>query len=117
MADFRKLAVWEKAHQLALHVYRVSAGFPPHEQYGLTSQLRRAATSIPSNIAEGAGRGTDGDFGRFLQMALGSANEVEYQLLLARDLAYLDSDMHQSIEPEVIEIKRMLQGLIAKLRD
>jgi four helix bundle protein len=117
MADFRKLAVWEKAHQLTLHVYRVSAGFPPHEQYGLTSQLRRAATSIPSNIAEGSGRGSDGDFGRFLQMALASANEVEYQLLLARDLAYLDSDTHQSIEPEVVEIKRMLQGLIAKLRD
>lgn len=117
MADFRKLTVWEKAHQLALHVYRVSAGFPPHGQYGLTSQLHRAATSIPSNIAEGAGRDTDRDFGGFLQMALGSANEVEYQLLLARDLAYLNSDMHQSIEPEVIEIKRMLQRLIAKLRD
>lgn len=102
---------------MALHVYRVSAVFPPHEQYGLTSQLRRAVTSIPSNIAEGAGRGSDGDFGRFLQMALGSANEVEYQLLLAHDLTYLDSEMYQSIEPEVIEVKRMLQGLIAKLRD
>jgi four helix bundle protein len=85
MKDFRQLKVWEKAHQLALEVYNATKGFPKEELYGLTSQIRRSSMSIPTNIAEGCGRNTDADFARFLQMAMGSASETEYQLILARD--------------------------------
>ena len=86
MQHFRNLLVWQKSHEMVLQVYRISRDFPREELYGLTSQLRRAAVSIPSNIAEGCSRGSDADFGRFLIIALGSSSEVEYQLLLARDL-------------------------------
>lgn len=85
MGDFKKLAVWEKAHRLTLAVYRASGSFPKDELYGLMSQIRRAAASIPTNIAEGSGRGGDRELVRFLHIALGSANELEYQLLLAKD--------------------------------
>jgi len=95
MGDYRRLAVWEKSHQLVLSVYRASSGFPKEEIYGLTSQLRRAAISIPSSIAEGSGRGSDPEMVRFLQIALGSAHEVEYQLLLARDLEWLGETQYQ----------------------
>jgi four helix bundle protein len=90
MQDFRNLKVWERAQQFAVEVYRITAGFPKCEQYGLTSQLQRAAVSIVANIAEGCGRGSDADFARFLQMAIGSAFEVDALLLVARDLKYLD---------------------------
>jgi four helix bundle protein len=86
MKDFRQLKVWAKSHELALSIYRVTNDFPREERYGLTSQIRRSTTSIPTNIAEGCGRNTDADFARFLQMAMGSANETEYQLLLSHDL-------------------------------
>ena len=87
MKDFRDLKAWERAHPLTLAIYRATRAFPREELYGLTSQLRRGATSVSSNIAEGCGRGSDADFARCLQIAMGSASEVEYQLLLARDLA------------------------------
>jgi four helix bundle protein len=83
LKDFRKLKVWEKSHHLALSVYQATSSFPDHEQYGLTSQMRRAAVSIPANIAEGYGRGGDAEFARFLQIASGSAAELQYQILLA----------------------------------
>ena len=83
MKDFRQLKVWEKSHQLALTVYKATKGFPKEELYGLTSQIRRSSMSIPTNIAEDCGRNTDTDFARFLQMAMGSASETEYQLILA----------------------------------
>jgi four helix bundle protein len=89
MKSFRGLKVWHSAHQLTLAVYKATAKFPKEELYALTSQMRRAASSIPANIAEGCGRGTDADFGRFLQIALGSASELEYHLLLAFDLKLL----------------------------
>ena len=89
MKDFRQLKVWEKAHQLALQVYKTTVNFPREELYGLTSQIRRSSMSIPTNIAEGCGRHTDAEFARFLQIAMGSASETEYQLLLARDLEFL----------------------------
>ncbi|NIM98448.1 MAG: four helix bundle protein, partial [Deltaproteobacteria bacterium] len=92
MKDFRKLKVWEKSHHLALSVYRETTSFPDHERYGLTSQLRRAAVSIPTNIAEGCGRGGDAEFARFLQIAYGSAAELQYQFLLANELNFLDTD-------------------------
>ena len=85
MKDFGDLKVWHEAHKLTLAVYRASAAFPREERYGLTAQMRRSAVSVPSNIAEGCGR-RGADFGRFMQIAMGSACELEYQLLLARDL-------------------------------
>jgi four helix bundle protein len=124
MQDFRQLKVWQKAHQLTLAVYRLTAAFPKTEQYGMTSQMRRSAASIVCNIAEGCGRGSDPDFARFLQMALGSASELEYQLLLAKDLGWIEQTTTAStpeLKPEqaeslVIEIKRMLTTFILKLR-
>ncbi|MGQ9850168.1 MAG: four helix bundle protein [Aggregatilineaceae bacterium] len=109
------MQVWHKAHALTLEVYRVSGEFPREEMFGLTSQVCRASSSIPANIAEGCGRGSDGEFGRFLQIAMGSASELEYHLLLARDLGYLDGETHTSLETRVTENKRMLTGLIQSL--
>ena len=116
MKDFRQLKVWQKAHALTLEVYRVTGEFPRSERYGLTSQLRRSVSSVPSNIAEGCGRGTDADFARFLQIALGSASEVEYQLLLAHDLRFLSTPVHQAVAERTTEVKRMLASLLRKLR-
>jgi four helix bundle protein len=87
MGDFKKLKVWQKSHQLALAVYRSTARFPDRERFGLTAQLRRAASSTPANIAEGCGKGTDNELGRYLRISMGSATELEYHLILARDLA------------------------------
>jgi four helix bundle protein len=89
MQDFRQLKIWERAHQLTLAVYSNTASFPHEERYGLTSQIRRVAVSIPANLAEGCGRGGDADFRRFVQIAMGSACELEYHLLLACDLKLL----------------------------
>ncbi len=110
MRDFKKVKVWEKAHQLVLHVYRSTALFPREEAYGLTSQIRRAAASIPANIAEGAGRETQLELAHFLSIASGSAAELDYHLLLARDLGYMDSHDYQELENCLTEIKRMLYG-------
>lgn len=90
MQDYREFVVWQKAHSFTLNLYAVTKQFPREETFGLTSQLRRAAISIPSNIAEGAGRQSSADFARFLDMAGASCNEVEYQLFLATELGYID---------------------------
>ena len=116
MKDFRELQVWHKAHALTLEIYRVAAKFPVEERYGLTSQLRRCGSSIPSNIAEGCGAGSDADFARFLQIAMRSACELEYLLLLSRDLGLINSGAHQSGESKTTEIKRMLSSLLGKLK-
>ena len=116
MKDFRDLLVWQKAHQLVLVVYRATAGFPPEERFGLTSQLRRAAVSVPANIAEGCGRQGDNEFARFLGYAAGSASEVEYHLLLSRDLGLVDPQTHRELESRTTEVKRMLAALIGKVR-
>ena len=116
MRDFRELRVWANAHELTLSVYRVTASFPRDEIYGLTSQLRRGATSVPANIAEGNGRGTDAEMARFLQIALGSATEVEYYFLLARDLEYLDESAYEELTAAVTDVKRMLTGFIQSLQ-
>src|SRR5689334_12089886 len=97
MRDFRQLAVWEKSHLLTLNVYTATALFSRDELYSLTSQVRRSATSIPSNIAEGCGRDGDAELGRFLGIALGSASELEYQLLLAHDLGYLTDNSYEEL--------------------
>ena len=116
MQDFRNLKVWEKAHALTLDVYKASRSFPREEMYGLTSQMRRASLSIGSNIAEGTCRRGDVDFARFLQIAVGSASEVEYHLLLARDLNLLKASDYQRLSDEAVEVKRMLASLMQKLR-
>jgi len=111
MRAFRDLIVWQKTHQLTLDLYRVTKSFPRDEQYGLTSQIRRAAASVGANIAEGCGRGTARDFARFVQMALGSASELEYELLLASDLGLFPASAYSQFESAIISVKRMLTGL------
>ena len=115
MKDFRNLSVWEKSHTLVLKLYRILADFPGYEQYGLISQLRRAVVSIPTNIAEGCGRGSDKDFKRFVQIAMGSASEVEYLLLVSKDLGYVTQETYKELNGEIVEIKKMLASLITKL--
>lgn len=115
MRDFRELKVWHKAHKLTLDVYRATKLFPKEEMYGLTSQIRRAAVSIGANVAEGSGKNSKPDFARFLQIALGSASELEYELLLSRDLGYVVPEVYQQLSEEVIETKKMLTGFIQYL--
>jgi four helix bundle protein len=116
LKNFRELKVWEKAHQLTLATYKATVKFPREEQYGLTSQIRRSSSSIPANIAEGCGRGSDAELARFLQIAMGSAGELEYHLLLARDLSFLQQGAYESLNREVVDIKRMLTPFIQKLK-
>lgn len=116
MKDFRQLKVWEKAHHLTLEVYKTTATFPKEEIYSLTSQLRRASISIPTNIAEGCGRNTDADFARFLQIAMGSASETEYELILSHDLEFLSKSRFEELQSKVEEIKKMLASLLKTLR-
>ncbi len=116
MQDFRKLNVWRKSHRLTLDIYMATRGFPKDELYGLTSQTRRAAASIPANIAEGCGRDGGADLARFLQIAVGSASELEYHLLLARDLRFLDGEHWTNLAGDVCEIKQMLTSLMRKVR-
>jgi len=116
MKDFRKLAVWEKSHHLTLSIYNVTGSFPKEELYGLTSQIRRASSSIPANIAEGCGRGSDPELARFLQIAMGSASELEYHLILAHDLGWLSTESYAPLDTQTTEIKRMLATFIQKLR-
>lgn len=113
--NFRDLKVWDKAHALVLVCYEVTKPFPREEIFGLVSQIRRAASSIPANIAEGCGRRGNAELHRFLQMAMGSASELEYHLLLSKDLVYLKTDKYEQIQPQVEEVKRMLAALIRKV--
>lgn len=115
MKNFRDLKVWEKAHQVALVCYRLTATFPKHEIFGLVSQIRRSGSSIAANIAEGCGRGGNAEFQRFLHFAMGSASELEYHLLLSRDLHFLSVTDHKNTEAVVVEVKKMLAGLIKKV--
>ena len=116
MKDFRKLIVWEKAHQLTLKIYKVTEEFPREELYGLTSQIRRACVSIPTNIAEGCVRSSDADFSRFLYIALGSTSELEYLILLSMDLKIVKNELHVELNNEINEIKKMLISMIQKLK-
>ncbi len=116
MRDFKELKVWQKAHRFALEIYQHTQRFPAEERFGLTIQVRRAATSVATNIAEGCGRDGELDFARFLSMAAGSASETEYQLLLARDLGYLPDEAHGQLDAQINEVKRMLNSLIRTLR-
>jgi len=111
MRNFQKLEVWKKSHELMLAIYRLTATFPINERYGLTSQLQRASASIGANLAEGCGRETDADFRRFVQMASGSACEVEYHLILAHDLSLIVTETYDQLNNDINELKRMLCGL------
>jgi four helix bundle protein len=117
MRDFTQLKVWERSHRLTLAVYKATAAFPKEEQYGLKSQIRRSCASVPANIAEGCGRGTNADLARFLQIALSSASELQYHLLLAQDLSLLNPRDQERLSGEVTEIKRMLTSFIKNLKD
>ena len=116
MKDFYGLKVWQKAHQLTLAVYHITAGFPREELYGLTSQLRRCSASIPANLAEGCGRNSDAEFARFCSIAMGSASELEYHLLLANDLKLIEPKDHMELSQRATELKRMLTALLQKLK-
>lgn len=116
MRDFKTLIVWQKSHQLTLAMYLATKLFPQDERFGLISQMRRSCASIPTNIAEGCGRSSDADLARFLDIAMGSASELEYQLLLSHGLEFLDDVTYLKLNTNLIEIKKMLNSFIKKLR-
>jgi four helix bundle protein len=115
MKDFRDLKVWERAHQLTLGLYKATGVFPREELFGLTSQMRRCSASIGANIAEGCGKRGNNEFQRFLQIASGSASELDYHLLLARDLHFLPDADYRRITSELSQLRRMLTSLIQKV--
>ena len=116
MIDFKTLRVWEVFHEIALDIYKITRKFPLEELYGLTSQMRRAAASVPTNIAEGCGRNTDPDLAKFLTIAMGSASELEYQLLLSKDLEYIDQIEYETITEKLVAAKKMLNTFLKKVR-
>jgi four helix bundle protein len=116
MKDFRDLKVWERSHKLALEIYKVTSGFPRDELYGLTSQIRRSCSSIPTNIAEGCGRSRDTELARFLEISIGSSSELEYQLLLSHDLKLINDSDYRSLIAETVEVKKMLISFFQKLK-
>lgn len=120
MKDFTELEIWKRSHKLTVDIYRATQKFPKEEIYGLTSQIHRAVSSIPTNIAEGCGRRTNAELANFLNIASGSASEVEYELLLAKDLNYLNylNDIqYQQFAKEVREIRSMLSAYMTKVRE
>ncbi|MCO5234961.1 MAG: four helix bundle protein [Chitinophagaceae bacterium] len=115
MRNFRELAIWSKSHSFTLKIYSVTQLFPKEETFGLISQMRRSASSVPTNIAEGAGRNSNPDFKRFLIMASGSSSELEYQLILSKDLKYLSEDVFKELEKDVIQIRKMIYSFIKNI--
>jgi four helix bundle protein len=116
MQNYRQLSVWRKAHAVALNIHRVTGAIPRQHNSGLIGQIRRAALSIPANIAEGCSRATDVDFAKFVQIAIGSASELEYHLHFAADAKMISAVEFEARQPEVVEVRRMLIGLLKKLR-
>jgi four helix bundle protein len=116
MRDFHKLRVWEKSHTIALEIYKVTRSFPKEEVYGLTNQMRRAAVSIPTNIAEGCGRGSNPDLLRFLHISMGSASELEYLLQLSNELNYLDQINFDRLNEELTNSRKMLNAFIQTIK-
>jgi four helix bundle protein len=110
MRDFKTLQVWQKSHAIVLRLYKITATFPKDELYGLTSQIRRAAASIPANLAEGCGRDTQAELARFVHISSGSAVELEYHVLLARDLGFIDQQTFSELDAGINEVKKMLAG-------
>ncbi len=116
MKDYKTLLVWKRAHELTLMIYDLTKSFPDNEKYGITSQLRRAAASVPANIAEGCGRYSQREFARFLQIACGSIYEVGYLNILANDLKYYRGEASTQLERRIDEVQAMLISLISKIR-
>jgi four helix bundle protein len=117
MRNYRELQVWSKAHSLTLDLYRASRAFPREEMYGVTSQLRRAAASIGANLAEGCGRRTSSELARFVRIALGSASELDYHLLLCRDLAFLGDDEFKKMSDRLTEVRKMLTSFLSSVEE
>lgn len=117
MQNYRNLEVWVLAHEVTLDVYRLTRSFPQEELHILTSQLRRSAVSVPSNIAEGSSRSSNADFARFLYVAMGSASELDYQSILARDLGYLSEERYTAIAEKIARLRRMLAALTKRVRE
>ena len=117
MQNYKDLRVWQRSHELVLTIYEVTKHFPKEELYALTNQLRRSSASIPTNIVEGCGKFTSADFANFLQIALGSVNETDYLILLAKELNYLSLEHYVLLEKKVNEVKAMLINLISKVRN
>jgi four helix bundle protein len=115
MKNFRDLKVWEKSHHLTLDVYKITSKFPTDERFGLISQMRRCAASVPANIAEGCGRRGNGEFHKFLQIATGSASELAYHFVLSKDLGFIDATIYAELDSKITEIQKMLAGLILKV--
>ncbi len=116
MKDFRTLKVWEKAHALTLAIYKATSNFPKQEIYAVTSQIQRAAVSIPTNIAEGCGKDSDAELKRYFLIAMGSSSELEYLLLLAHDLGYLPDEIQNNLHNYLVEVRRMLNSFIQRLK-
>src|SRR5260370_29192957 len=115
MQDFKQLKVWQKSHALVLRIYAATVVFPEHQRFGNTSQMRRAAASVPANIAEGCARASRSELCQFLHVSAGSASELEYFLLLARDLRLFTDKQHAALHASLSEIRRMLTGLIQQV--
>jgi four helix bundle protein len=115
MRNFRDLSIWSKSHLLTLKIYSHTQSYPKEEQFGLISQMRRSASSIPTNIAEGCGRNSNPDFRRFLIMASGSSSELEYQLILSKDLKLLSHPTFKELETEITEIRKMIYSFIKNI--
>jgi four helix bundle protein len=115
MRNYRELEVWEKSHKLTLELYKLSRAFPKEEMYGLTSQLRRAAVSIGANLAEGCGRRTSAELARFVRIAMGSASELDYHLLLCRDFEFIPGEQYERTSKELVRVRKMLSGLLVSI--
>ncbi|HEX8563891.1 MAG TPA: four helix bundle protein [Flavobacterium sp.] len=115
MKDYKKFVVWQKSHQLTLDVYRCTAEYPKEEMFGPVSQMRRSSSSVPTNIAEGCGRNSEKDFCRFLIISFGSANELEYQVMLSTDLRFVQTKDSKALPSQIVEVKKMLSSLIKKI--
>ena len=117
LKNYKELNVWQKSYKLCLHIYKVTKRFPKDEMYGLTSQIRRSAVSIPSNIAEGYGRKTTLEYVRFLYIAYGSVCELETQTMISGDLGYVGKKRLQEIRQEIGDVERMLKAMIKSLEN
>ncbi len=115
MRNFQRLSIWQKSHTLTLKIYMLTKSFPKDELFGLISQMRRSCSSIPTNIAEGCGRNSGTELRRFLVIAAGSASELQYQLLLSKDLNYITQTIYDELDTEIIQIRKMIYSYTTKL--
>lgn len=115
MRDFTKLEIWKRSHQLTLKIYSITKSFPKEELFGLTAQMRKSSSSMPTNIAEGCGRNTNPQLNRFLDIATGSASELQYQLILSKDLSYITGSVFLELHNETVEIRKMIRGYMVTL--